>query len=404
MRVLASSAARAAASLFPARRGTVPAVGWPEIQGAILDAVALASGVDRSRVRLSGDAHPAARVLVADVDLELRQVDWEQRSLGAVEGGVEEVLRVELEIVARVSVWSLTHDATAGAYGAAYRALRRSHLSVVRDVLHAAGVVLRQVERAVPARVKFDDHVETVVTWSWILHERSDEAEGAAPGGAAPRPFVEVVAGPALGATDARAAVTPALPPAALRLGWRSLWMGGAHDRAGGRELAGAGVAHDQAAADLPVPLDRASALSAGGEAACSDPDAGQLREGAVLVAFLRAPAGGDGVVLARGADWALRLEGDEWVLAVLGSDVGSAPATGDWDLLVLGAAGGELGVWRAGGATTSAGDPPAPGQVPLALGSGTAPAGTLCALLGELPADDPAQARADVADALGVA
>src|SRR5690606_10770201 len=147
----------------------------------------------------------------------------------------------------RVTLWSLTHDATASAYAAAYRALRRSHLSVVGAVLDAAGVVLRQVERATPTRVKFDDHLETAVTFSWVLQERSDEVEGPAPDGAAPREYFDRVSGPALDpGADARAAISPALPPAPLRdLAWRSLWLGSALDLVGGREVAGAGVAHD---------------------------------------------------------------------------------------------------------------------------------------------------------------
>jgi hypothetical protein len=374
-------------------------VGWPEIQDAVFDALALATGVERSHIRLAGDAEGARRVLVADVDFELQQRDWEARRTADDGAGLGEVLLVELEVVARVVLWSSTHDAQAGAYAAGFRALRRSHLSVVRDVLAAAGVVLVSTERVLPVKFREDDRVLTGAQFAWVLRHADDEAEGPAPGGAAPRPYFDRISGPQL----PRRAVSPSAAPAALAaLPWRSLWLGSATDLAGGRVLDGPSAAHDGLAADLPPALSAATVLSPGAPAACSDPDAGYLRPGLAVVVLARGPAAaGDGVVLARAGSWSLRLQGDDWVLEVGGADVGAAPATGGWDLLVLGELAGEVGVWHASGAATSPGATEV-GAGPLELGGEGAPAGALVALLGELTVGDPADGLDDVAAALG--
>jgi hypothetical protein len=393
---------------------------WADIETAVLAAVKHASGVPL--VRLStGDRGQDTKQLI-EVSFELDVLDPPETRTTESGEGLDVGAVPELQIVARLDVVSYTHTQALSAYAIAYRLLGRSSLDATLAFLDDADVVLDRVRGATPIKVEADQRALSAMTLVWEMRTRYHETEGAAPAGLAPREYFDRVEVTEDETPLVPRVLAPVLAPEALLelADWRSLWLGTQTDLVGGRALEElvAGALHNVPQEIGSDVLDRATVFgSTVASIKSTDPDAGVIPDGSVLVLLLRAPAAA-GQIAARSLDGSAG-----WVLsgAADGALELSAPAAGltfvsvtglldgaTWLLVALGHADGDLTLYVHGespeaGACTAA-------QLyedePLTLGAQSAEvglSGLSFALLGETASDDPAALLADLAAALGL-
>ncbi|MGB0763111.1 MAG: hypothetical protein ACPGO0_04105, partial [Acidimicrobiales bacterium] len=263
---------------------------WSDFQPAIFEALGKASGV--SQVRLIDERHGFDRDQRLEVEFELEIVGEPNDSFTDEGNGILPTATGQLNILARVTALSQSHNPTVSAVELAYRLLTRWSLPEVSEILAAKGLSLVSADRAIPGVLQVDQRNISVMIIEWRLrvgyHEVSESI----------RPFfdrVEIERPP-------RALAPDILPDSLLAVGWRRLWVGTQTDLVGGIAWSDhAGVAHNQKPSENIGNglLNNVSLIETNGALIASDRDAISLIDSSALVVVLKGPVV-DGVLFER--------------------------------------------------------------------------------------------------------